>query len=166
MRIVCLATAWLNLALLVVILVQVGLRHLVSGGHQIILGELEWHLYAVAVMFGLAYSQVLNAHVRVDALARRFSPQTRSYIEIIGIVFLIMPFIVIMFLHGVDYVASAWRVNERSASPVGLPWRWLIKSVIPVGLAVLFIALLARLLREVAFLAGVQQGGDSTTEDR
>lgn len=149
--------AWLNVALFLVILVQVMLRYFFrdfAGSSQIILGELQWHLYAVALMFGLSYSQVYNSHVRVDALSRRFSERTRSVVEIVGILLLMYPFLIIMFLQGLDYVATAWRVNEGSASPVGLPWRWLIKSVIPAAFLLLFLALTARLLREVAFLAG------------
>lgn len=146
--------AWLNVVLFITILIQVVLRYLVSGGHQIILGELEWHFYATALMIGLSYSQVYNAHVRVDAMSRRFSPRTRSIIEILGISVLMYPFLIVMFIQGLDYVAVAWRVNEGSDSPVGLPYRWLIKSVIPLAMGLLFLALTARLLREVAFLAG------------
>ena len=148
--------AWFNVVLFVVILVQVVLRYLVSGGYQILLGELEWHLYAIALMFGLSYSQVYNAHVRVDALSRHFSARQRSIVEILGIVFLMYPFLIIMFLHGIDYVASSYRVNEHSDSPVGLPWRWLIKSVIPAAMLLLFLALTARLLREMAHLGGAE----------
>ena len=161
----CLTAAWFNIILLLTILLQVALRHFVSGGHQVILGELEWHLYAVAIMFGLSYSQVLNKHVRVDVVSKHFSQRKRAWVEILGILFLMMPFIIIMFLQGLDYVAGAWRVNERSDSPVGLPWRWLIKSVIPASLAVLFFALLARLLREIAFLAGVGAAVGAAAEE-
>lgn len=153
-RLICWGAATLNVVLLVTIIVQVVLRYFVSGGHQIILGELEWHLYAAALMFGLSYSQVHNSHVRVDALSRRFSPRARSVVEILGIVFLMYPFLGIMIAQGIDYVQASWRVNEHSASPVGLPWRWLIKSVIPAAFIMLFLALTARLLREVARLAG------------
>lgn len=155
------ATAWLNVVLIFVILLQVILRHALSGGHQIVLGELEWHLYAVALLFGLSYSQVHNAHVRVDALSSFYSERTRRYIEIIGILLLMFPFLGIMFVQGWDYVASSWRVNEHSVSPVGLPWRWLIKSAIPLAFGLLFLALFARLLRDIAFLAGVEDADEA-----
>lgn len=57
--------AWTNLALVAVIIIQVVLRKVFSNG-QISLEELQWHLYATAVMFGTAYAQVTNLHVRVD----------------------------------------------------------------------------------------------------
>lgn len=146
--------AALNVVLIGVILLQVSMRHFFAGGHQVILGELEWHLYAVAMLFGLSYSQTENAHVRVDALARRWSPRRRAAVEIFGILFFMMPFIFVVFFHGLDYVSDSWRVSERSDSPVGLPYRWLIKGVIPAAFLLWFVALLARLLREVVFLLG------------
>ena len=142
----------LNILLLGVILVQIGMRHLFTGGHQIILGELQWHLYATAIMFGLAYAQSINSHVRVDVLSRNWTPRRRAAVEIFGNLFLIMPFVVIMFLQGLDYVSDSWRVSERSDSPVGLSWRWLIKSVIPASFALWFVALFARLLQDTVLL--------------
>lgn len=152
--------AALNIVLIGAILVQVSLRHFVSGGHQVVLGELEWHLYAVAMMFGLSYAQATGAHVRVDAVARRFSQKTKHWIEIFGILFLAMPFIIVIFLQGLDYVADSWRVNESSDSPVGLPARWFIKSVIPASFALWFFALAAKLMREIAGLLGVEKEAD------
>ena len=130
------------------------MRHLFAGGHQIVLGELEWHLYATAMLFGMAYSQSENAHVRVDALARNWTARRRAAVEIFGALFFMAPFITIVFLHGLDYVADSWRVSERSDSPAGLHYRWLIKSVIPASFALWFFALTARLLRDIAILRG------------
>ncbi len=146
------AFAALNVLLVGVILLQVALRHFVSGGHQVVLGELEWHLYAAAVMVGLSYAQVADAHIRVDAFARKYSAAAKNYIEIFGILFLAFPFVAVVFLQGLDYVADSWRVRETSDSPVGLPARWFIKSVIPASFALLFFALAARLMREIAAL--------------
>ena len=83
--------------------------------------ELQWHLYAVAVMLGVVYSQTTDSHVRVDALSRRFTRRTRRIVEICGTALLFIPFCVVVFLHGLDFVYDSWRVNERSDSPVGLP---------------------------------------------
>ena len=157
MRCIGVVAAALNVALIGVILVQVSMRHLFAGGHQGILGELEWHLYATAMLFGLAYSQSENAHVRVDAVARNWSLRRRAKVEIFGILFFMMPFVFVVFFHGLDYVADSWRVSERSDSPVGLPYRWLIKGVIPAAFLLWFAALLARLLRDVMFLFGDEE---------
>ena len=158
------AAALLNLVLIAVIMAQVGMRHFFAGGHQIVLGELEWHLYAVAMLFGMAYSQSENSHVRVDALARKWSRKRRAIVEIFGALFLTAPFLIVVFLHGLDYVADSWRVSERSDSPAGLPFRWLIKSVIPASFALWFFALAARVLRDISTLR--ENGGGEMQDGR
>jgi TRAP-type mannitol/chloroaromatic compound transport system permease small subunit len=147
-----------NVVLIGAIILQVALRRGLGGGF-VVLEELQWHLYAGAMMFGISYAQTRDIHVRVDVLARRFSKRTRSAIEIGGILFLIMPFVLIVFLQSLDFVYDSWRVGERSDSPVGLPARWVIKSVIPASFGLLFLALFSRLLREAASLGGVGVGG-------
>ena len=116
------------------------------------LEELQWHLYAVALMVGLSYGVTTDSHIRVDLLHQRFSPRLKAWVEIIGILFLLLPFIAILFHHSLDWLADSYRLNESSSNPTGLPYRWLIKAVIPVSLGLLFIAALARLLRAWSWL--------------
>ncbi|MBV1787043.1 TRAP transporter small permease subunit [Marinobacterium sp. D7] len=147
-----LGVAWVYVLLVLVIILQVVLRKGFAHG-LIALEELQWHLYAVGVMFGLSYAQVTNSHVRVDLFYTRFSNKTKRVIEVLGILVLVMPFIVITFLHSLDFVADSWRINEHSSAPSGLPWRWLIKSAIPLTLALLGLAMISRLIRELTLLA-------------
>jgi TRAP-type mannitol/chloroaromatic compound transport system permease small subunit len=139
---------WLNALLMVVIIVQVVLRYGFGTGDPK-LEELQWHLYAAAVMFGLAYAQVTDSHVRVDIVAMRLSPQTLRFWEVFGILVFVFPFIFVIFYHSLDFVAESWRLNERSDAPTGLPWRWAIKAVIPASFALLALAVFARLLRDL-----------------
>lgn len=153
LRIFSAAFAGLNVVLVAAIVLQVTMRRGFGGG-MVALEELQWHLYAVAVMLGVVYSQTVDAHVRVDALSRRFSPKARRVVEICGSLLLFIPFCIVVFLHALDFVYDSWRVNERSASPVGLPARWVIKSVIPMTFGLLALAFAARILREFAALCG------------
>lgn len=142
---------WLNAILIVVIIVQVVLRYGFGTGDPK-LEELQWHLYAAAVMFGISYAQVTNSHIRVDVIAMRLSPRTLRLWEVFGIVVFVMPFIYVVFVHSLDFLAEAWRLNERSDAPTGLPWRWAIKAVIPISFAMLALAILSRLIRVVVAL--------------
>lgn len=143
--------AGVYVALVLVIVTQVALRKGFSSG-LVALEELQWHLYAVGVMFGLSYAQVCNAHVRVDLFYSGFRITSRRIIEIIGTLVLVLPFIGVIFIHSLDFVYESWRVGERSDSPSGLPWRWAIKSVIPLSMALLGLAVLSRLNREIVLL--------------
>ncbi len=145
------AFAWTNLALVAVIIIQVVLRKVFSNG-QVGLEELQWHLYATAVMFGTAYAQVSNLHVRVDLFYHKFSARKKAVVDILGILFLAIPFVVIVILHSYDFAYEAWRVNESSSSPAGLPYRWIIKSVIPLSFSLLLLSMVAKLMRDLDVL--------------
>ncbi len=150
-RVLC----WMNALLIVAIIVQVVLRYGFGTGDPK-LEELQWHLYAAAVMFGLSYAQVTDSHIRVDVVAMRLSPNALRIWEIFGILVFVLPFIYVVFYHSLDFLAESWRLNERSDAPTGLPWRWAIKAVIPLSFALLALAVFARLVRD--FVALVRKG--------
>lgn len=143
--------AWCYVALVLVIIAQVILRKAFSSG-LIIFEELQWHLYAIGVMFGISYAQVNNAHVRVDLIYSGLRTKNKRIIDILGILILALPFIAVIFIHSLDFVAASWRVNESSSSSSGLPWRWAIKSVIPLSFALLALAVVSRLIRDIVLL--------------
>lgn len=146
-----LTMAWAYVLLVLVIILQVVLRKGFANG-LIVLEELQWHLYAVGVMFGLASVQANNAHVRVDLFYSRFSQRKKRWVEVLGILFLLLPFLLIVFLNSLDFVWESWRINERSPATSGLPLRWLIKGVIPAAMGLLIMAALSRLFRELYLL--------------
>ncbi len=145
--------SWLNGLLVIVIIVQVVLRY-VFGRGLVSLEELEWHLYAVGIMLGLSYCLVTDSHIRLDIFHVNFSKKTKEIIEILGILILLMPFAIIIFTHSLDFVYEAIRVNEHSDAPLGLPYRWIIKSFIPIGFGLLMVAGASRVVRGIAYLAG------------
>ncbi|MBQ0784118.1 MAG: TRAP transporter small permease subunit, partial [Amphritea sp.] len=143
--------AWSYVLLVLVIITQVVLRKGFSSG-LVIFEELQWHLYAVGVMFGLSYAQTTNSHIRVDLFYSHFRAKTKNIIEILSILLMVLPFIAVIFIHSLDFVAESYRINEHSESPSGLPYRWLIKSVIPLSMGLLALAVLSRLYRDTVLL--------------
>ena len=142
---------WANALLIVAIILQVVLRYGFSHG-LVVLEEVQWHLYGMACMFGLAYAQAKDSHIRVDILHMALSTRAKKIVEIVGIFVFLFPFIWVVFDSSLDFLYDSWRINERSDAPSGLPWRWAIKSVIPLSFGLLFIATLSRLIRDVAWL--------------
>lgn len=143
--------AWLNLLLVGVIALQVLLRYGFNHG-LVPLEELMWHLYATAFMFGLSYGLVTDDHIRVDIFHARFSPRVKALVEILGILLLLIPFAWVILHHSLEWVQAAFTANESSENPTGLPWRWLIKSVIPISFGLLLLAAVSRLLRQLRLL--------------
>ena len=137
---------WTNGILVLVIILQVVLRY--GFGHGlVILEELQWHLYALGIMFGASYAQMMDSHIRVDIIHARLSRKWRNRWDLFGTLFLLLPFIIIIFHQSLDFVYESWRVNERSDAPMGLPWRWAIKGVIPVTFGLLGVATISRAVR-------------------
>ncbi len=151
--------SFLNMILIVVILFRVIMRYIFGIG-LVQLEELEWHLYAVNVIFGLAYCHAEDSHIRLDLVHDKLNQRTKEIIEILGILFLVMPLIIVIFIHGVDFWWEAVRTNERSDNlDSGLPYRWIPKSLIPLSMIAFFASALARLVRGVHYLSVTKKGG-------
>lgn len=142
---------WSNCIVIFVIILQVILRYGFGRG-LVILEELQWHFYAVGFMFGLSYAVMTDSHVGMDLVYGRLSPKWQCRWDIFGIVFLFLPFAGLLCYQSIDFVHEAWRLNERSVAPQGLPWRWAIKSVLPISFALVVLASLSRLIRTFATL--------------
>jgi len=142
---------WANAFLILVIMIQVVLRYGFNNG-LIFFEELQWHLFAIGVMVGISYAQVTDSHIRVDIIHGLLSDRAKSVIEIMGILFFVLPFIWVVFYHSIDFVADAWRTGEQSSAPNGLPYRWAIKAVIPISFGLLGLASLSRLIRDITTL--------------
>ena len=148
---------WSNVALVVVIILQVVLRYGFGKG-LVVLEELQWHLYAIGIMFGASYAQVLDSHIRVDIIHSHLSDRWKMRWDLFGIVFLLLPFVVVIFLQSLDFVEESFRLGESSDAPLGLPWRWAIKGVIPVSFALLVVATISRAVRIVTNPGRPQHG--------
>jgi TRAP-type mannitol/chloroaromatic compound transport system permease small subunit len=153
------AISWLSIVLIFIVIVQVFLRYVFSINF-IQLEELQWHLYATIIMFGLSYAMVNHSHVRVDILRINFSSKLQRKIEIFGVLFLMIPFILIVINYGIDLTSEALRMSERSSSPTGLPYRWIVKSVMPISFSLLLIASISRVIRHVSYLVKGSKNGN------
>ena len=143
-------TAWINLLVMFTILIQVTLRYGFHAGEAWV-DEFIWHLYAF-FMFGLSYAITTDSHIRVDIVHMKFTKKKQRIIEVLGIVFLIMPFTIIIFDHSVGWVHHSFMANEFSENTTGLPYRWIVKSLLPISLVLIFIASLSELIKNIVLL--------------
>ncbi|MGB0905577.1 MAG: TRAP transporter small permease subunit, partial [Mangrovicoccus sp.] len=138
---------WANALLILAIVAQVLLRYLFNQNYPK-LDEIQWHFYGLVTMMGISYAMVTDSHVRVDLLHMQLSRRAQRIIEVIGILALVVPFIYLMVDQGYDYFYESFRVDERSSSPTGLPFRWAFKAIIPISFVLLGLAALARLIHD------------------
>lgn len=137
--------------LVAVITVNVLLRYVVGKG-LIEFEELQWHLYAVGFLLGLAWVLEADDHVRIDVFYEHWSFRTKCWIELVGMLVALLPFVAVVLWYTVPFVAYSFRINEISEAPGGLPMRWAIKAFLLIGFGVLGLAAVSRLTRVLAGL--------------
>ncbi|MDD1794057.1 TRAP transporter small permease subunit [Enterovibrio makurazakiensis] len=103
------------------------------------LGDLQWHLFGLMLMLTIAGGLVTDSHVRVDFIRQNMSSRTKRIVDTIGHIIFLLPFCYVVVDLGIDSTARALRIDEGSDYD-GLYDRFLIKSTIPIGFALLMAA--------------------------
>jgi len=150
---------FLNLVMLLNVFYDSIMRYFFNTG-SIAMQEMEWHLFAMVFLFGIAYGLKEDGHVRVDVLYDGFSPRWKAIVNIAGTVLLLMPLSVLIVEGSVWYVQEAFTSGEISGDPGGLPQRWLIKLVIPASFVFLIVSAAGFVVRNVNILRGVTKPPD------
>jgi TRAP-type mannitol/chloroaromatic compound transport system permease small subunit len=121
-----------------------------------VLQELEWHFHAALFALVLGYGVVYNTHVRIDLVRDQLEFRRKVWLEFIGLTFFMLPYCALVIWFAADYAHAAYLVNEQSSSTVGLTHRWIIKSVLVVGLIVALASGIAAWLQVATILWGPQ----------
>ena len=137
-------TAWSSFALALVMGGNVLLRYVFNTG-SVWSQELEWSLMSPICLFGMSYALRHGEHVRVDVLYASFSERNKQLVQIITALISMVICVVIIWLSW-SYVAYSWNIGEGSANPGGIPARYILKALIPLGFALLFLQSLADLI--------------------
>ena len=145
------AASWLWLAVLVVVLYNVFSRYVFNSGSTAI-QELSWHLFGAATLLVISYAVVTDDHVRVDFLSEKIRREYVAGFELLMIGVLVIPLLFFMIENLANYALTSFIRNESSQAPDGLPYRFLIKSVIPIALVLLVVALVSRMLKITTFI--------------
>lgn len=124
------------------------------GQGSVMLEEVSWHLAGAAWLVGLSYTLVSDHHVRVDVLHERLSLRGQAWVELLGILILLLPFLVIVLDGAIDYSWSSFLQNEHSQAPAGLPARWAVKFIMAAAFALLLLGAVSRLSKCTTLLFG------------
>ncbi len=150
----------LNLLMLINVFYDAIMRYFFSTG-SIALQEMEWHLFSIVFLFGIAYGLKEDGHVRVDVFYDRFTPRWKAVVNISGTLFFLLPLSILIIEGSVWYVYEAYSSGEVSGDPGGLPFRWLIKLVIPASFVFLVVSAIGYLVRNVNILRGISEPPES-----
>ena len=138
-------------ALILLVVYDALMRYLFQSG-SIALQELEWHLFDVVIMLGIAYTLQRASHVRVDIFYDQYSDKMRHIVNIIGAIFFILPFSLMIIYVGFDFVLLSFEQLEASSDPGGLPYRYIVKSLLPIAFVLLIVQTLSEVYKEFILL--------------
>jgi TRAP-type mannitol/chloroaromatic compound transport system permease small subunit len=113
--------------------------------------EGQWYMFAAIAMFGAAYTLKVNEHVRVDLLYGSVSERTRTWIDLLGSIFCLMPFCLVMMYVTWPWFLEAWHNNEISTNAGGLV-RWPVKLITPVGFGFVLLQGISEAIKCIAAL--------------
>ena len=143
--------AWLTLIMMLLTCLIVLLRYGFDIS-SIAMQESVLYMHALVFMLGAAYTLKDDEHVRVDVFYRGFSPTKKAWVNVIGGILFLLPFTFYTAYLSVNYVTASWRVLETSADPGGLPFVYLLKTLIPIMMVSLIIQGLADIVKNIGVI--------------
>ena len=141
------ATLWVALAMISLVAVNVVLRYLFSFG-SVWAQELEWHLLAALILLGMSYALQRGDNVRVDLFYANYQPKTKFVVDVVSALLTILVAL-LFFKLSLQYVGQSYATGEISNDPGGIPYRWAVKSLIPIGYGLLILQASAELMRRI-----------------
>ncbi len=111
-----------------------------------VLSESIWYMFGGMVMLGGAWTLKMNEHVRVDLVYGAVSERTRTWIDLLGGLFFLLPLCVLLTYFTWPWFMQAWTQNVMSNAAGGLP-RWPVRLMLPVGFAVLGLQGIAEIIK-------------------
>ena len=143
--------SWCVPVMAVLVLVIVVLRYGFNTG-AIAAQETVQYLHAAIFMLGAAVAVQADQHVRVDIFYRRFSARQQAWVNGLGHVVFTLPLCGLIGWGSWDYVTDSWSAREASPEPGGLPFVYLLKTLIPAMAVLLALQGLAQIARALTIL--------------
>ncbi len=152
---------WMTTLMVLIVFYDTVMRYAFNKGN-VALQELEWHLFAIVFLIGAAYTLKESGHVRVDILYVNLSKKTQAWIDFLGVFVLLIPFSVMVILSTKGFIMNSWAIREISPDPGGLPARYILKAMIPLGFSLLIVQGLSEAAKNLMIIMGYQRQGDES----
>jgi TRAP-type mannitol/chloroaromatic compound transport system permease small subunit len=150
--------------LLIVMMINVAfdtLNRYIMNTNSVALQEMEWHLFSIIILLGLSYSLNEEGHVRVDILYSGFSEKKKAIVNMVGVILFILPLSLLVAFGSLGFVEKSFIFMEQSGDPGGLPYRFIIKGLIPTSFVILIIMSIGYFARNYNLLTRLNSGSDS-----
>ena len=146
--------SWLTVVMVFVVLAVVVTRYFLQVG-SIALQETVTYLHCLVFLMGLAFTLKHDGHVRVDIFYRGFAPKSKAIVNLLGGVLFLVPVCLLIFFTSLDYVLASWAIRERSAENNGLPFVYLLKTLMLLMPMTLLLQGIAEIIKNGLVIGGV-----------
>ena len=151
------AASWCALAIVLTGFAVVLLRYVLGLG-SIWLQESILYFHAALFLLAAAWMLKEGGHVRVDVLYADASPRVKAWIDLLGVVLLLLPLCIAIIWFSWPYVARSWAILERSREASGLPLVFLLKTLIPLFAFMLALQGISQAIKSIAMLTMLRIG--------
>lgn len=152
--------AWLSLTLVLITATVVVLRYGFNTG-TVALQESILYNHAILFMLGLAYTYCQNQHVRVDVFYSQFSKKRKAWVNLLGSLFFALPVMIFVIWGSWEYVMNSWQIHEGSTESDGIPYLYLLKTLILIMAGLMILQSLAVMAQSYLILKG--KGGSDNS---
>lgn len=155
--------SWATVTMVILVVLVVITRYFLGLG-SIALQESVTYLHCLVFMMGFAFTLKHDGHVRVDIFYRGFSPRFKAIVNLIGGLLFLIPFCLLIFFISWDYVLASWVIRETSAENNGLPFIYLLKTLMLLMPATLVLQGIAEIIRSGLVLSGADVSVNAKTD--
>lgn len=113
--------------------------------------ELQWYLFAAVFLLCAAWTLIANEHIRIDILNNALPKAARNWIELLGHIFFLLPFSLVMVVTGWPFFEASFKINEQSSNAGGLPV-WPAKFLVPLCFTLLLAQAVSEIIKRVAVM--------------
>jgi len=146
-------TAWLTILMVFIQFIVVLLRYIFGFG-SVFLQESILYLHATVFLCGAGYTLMLDAHVRVDAFYHQSRSTHKAWVNLLGCLLFLFPFLYTLFIYAWPYVSASWQVLEGSRETTGIPAVFALKTLILVYCVLLTLQGMSLSLKSLLQLTG------------
>ena len=151
--------AFFVFSMVIVVFTVVVLRYGFNIGF-IWMQEVYVWLHSFVFMLGAGFTYLANEHVRIDVFYREASKKYKAAVDLLGNIFLLLPFLYIIWKYSYPFVYRSFLMNEVSREAGGMPALYILKSAIFWFCIVLFLQLISNVIKSILTLTNHQGSGE------
>ncbi len=152
--------SWVSLIIVLVVFVDVVMRYLFKTSF-VFTQEMEWHLFAFIFLMGAGYTLLKDGHVRVDIIYQRLNIKGKAWVNLLGVIFFLIPGCIMIIMTSWKFAANSFSMLEGSPDPGGIPFRFIVKGLIPVGFSLLFLQGLSLGIHSLLQILGIESAEEA-----